>query len=77
MRPGGGEDQMDIHFNDTRPAGASAATLFEVITDYSSYPQVQPGIDNPPRQNAATPRPEPGRGERGPAPLRTAVPPPA
>jgi ribosome-associated toxin RatA of RatAB toxin-antitoxin module len=29
---------MDIHFNDTRPAGAPAATLFEVITDYPAYP---------------------------------------
>jgi hypothetical protein len=25
---------MNIHFNNTRPANAPAATLFEVITDY-------------------------------------------
>ena len=30
---------MEIHFNDTRPANASAATLFEVITDYAGYPR--------------------------------------
>ncbi|HEX3266504.1 MAG TPA: SRPBCC family protein [Gaiellaceae bacterium] len=29
---------MNIHFNDTRPAEASAETLFDVITDYSNYP---------------------------------------
>jgi ribosome-associated toxin RatA of RatAB toxin-antitoxin module len=30
---------MKIHFNDTRPAHASAATLFDVITDYADYPR--------------------------------------
>jgi ribosome-associated toxin RatA of RatAB toxin-antitoxin module len=34
----GEENQMDIHFNNTRPADAPAATLFEVITDYPAYP---------------------------------------
>ena len=29
---------MEIHFNDTRPANASTATLFEVLTDYVNYP---------------------------------------
>jgi ribosome-associated toxin RatA of RatAB toxin-antitoxin module len=29
---------MTIHFNDTRPADAPAATLWEVLTDYSRYP---------------------------------------
>ena len=33
-----GEDQMNVHFNDTRSADAPAGTLFEVITDYPSYP---------------------------------------
>jgi ribosome-associated toxin RatA of RatAB toxin-antitoxin module len=35
---------MDIHFNDTRPAGASAATLFDVITDYPRYPDFNPAL---------------------------------
>jgi ribosome-associated toxin RatA of RatAB toxin-antitoxin module len=35
---------MNIHFNDTRPANASAATLWEVITDYSSYPKFNSAI---------------------------------
>jgi len=35
---------MLIHFNDTRPAGASAATLFEVITDYPAYPRFNPAV---------------------------------
>jgi ribosome-associated toxin RatA of RatAB toxin-antitoxin module len=29
---------MNIHFNDTQPAQASAEMLFEVITDYGHYP---------------------------------------
>jgi ribosome-associated toxin RatA of RatAB toxin-antitoxin module len=38
--------EMDIHFNDTRPANASAATLWEVITDYTSYPTFNSAIIN-------------------------------
>lgn len=30
---------MNIHFNDTQSADASAETLFDVITDYANYPQ--------------------------------------
>jgi ribosome-associated toxin RatA of RatAB toxin-antitoxin module len=30
---------MNIHFNDTQPADASAETLFDVITDYTNYPR--------------------------------------
>jgi ribosome-associated toxin RatA of RatAB toxin-antitoxin module len=30
---------MNIHFNDTQPAAASADTLFDVITDYGHYPR--------------------------------------
>jgi ribosome-associated toxin RatA of RatAB toxin-antitoxin module len=30
---------MNIHFNDSRPAGASAETLYAVITDYAAYPR--------------------------------------
>jgi Polyketide cyclase / dehydrase and lipid transport len=30
---------MNIHFNDTQSAEASAETLFEVITDYTNYPR--------------------------------------
>ncbi len=37
---------MDIHFNDTRPANASAATLFEVITDYARYPSFNKAVTN-------------------------------
>ena len=37
---------MDIHFNDTRPANASAATLFEVLTDYLSYPSFNKAVTN-------------------------------
>lgn len=37
---------MNIHFNDTRPANASAATLFEVITDYPSYPGFNSAVTN-------------------------------
>jgi ribosome-associated toxin RatA of RatAB toxin-antitoxin module len=39
-----GQDPMDIHFNDTQPAGAPAGTLFEVITDYASYPGFNPAL---------------------------------
>ena len=35
---------MDIHFNDTRMADAPAATLFDVITDYVSYPKFNPAL---------------------------------
>ena len=35
---------MDIHFNDSRPADASAETLFDVITDYASYPRFNSAI---------------------------------
>jgi ribosome-associated toxin RatA of RatAB toxin-antitoxin module len=35
---------MNIHFNETRPANASAATLWEVITDYPSYPTFNAAI---------------------------------
>jgi len=35
---------MDIHFNDTQPADAPAGTLFEVITDYASYPSFNPAL---------------------------------
>jgi ribosome-associated toxin RatA of RatAB toxin-antitoxin module len=37
---------MNIHFNDTRSANASAATLWEVITDYSSYPKFNSAVIN-------------------------------
>jgi Polyketide cyclase / dehydrase and lipid transport len=30
---------MNIHFNETKPADASAETLFDVITDYANYPR--------------------------------------
>jgi ribosome-associated toxin RatA of RatAB toxin-antitoxin module len=30
---------MNIHFNDTQSADASAETLFDVITDYANYPR--------------------------------------
>jgi ribosome-associated toxin RatA of RatAB toxin-antitoxin module len=30
---------MNIHFNDTRPANASAETLFDTLTDYANYPK--------------------------------------
>jgi ribosome-associated toxin RatA of RatAB toxin-antitoxin module len=43
-RPHQGQDRMSIHFNDTRPAGASAATLFDVITDYTAYPSFNPAL---------------------------------
>ena len=37
---------MDIRFNDTQPANASAQTLFEVITDYTHYPNFNPSATN-------------------------------
>jgi len=37
---------MRIHFNDSRPANASAATLFEVITDYATYPRFNSAVVN-------------------------------
>jgi ribosome-associated toxin RatA of RatAB toxin-antitoxin module len=37
---------MEIHFNDTRPANASAATLFEVLTDYVNYPTFNKAVTN-------------------------------
>src|SRR5262245_19821194 len=39
-------DTMQIHFNDTRPANASAATLFEVLTDYAAYPRFNSAVTN-------------------------------
>ena len=35
---------MDIHFNDTQPANASAETLFDVITDYPDYPRFNSAV---------------------------------
>ncbi len=35
---------MQIHFNDTQPAGASAETLYGVITDYASYPRFNSSV---------------------------------
>jgi ribosome-associated toxin RatA of RatAB toxin-antitoxin module len=37
---------MNVHFNDTRPANASAETLFEVITDYANYPSFNSALIN-------------------------------
>ena len=37
---------MNIHFNDTRPAEAPAATLWEVITDYADYPRFNSAVIN-------------------------------
>jgi ribosome-associated toxin RatA of RatAB toxin-antitoxin module len=37
---------MDIHFNDTRSAAASARTLFDVVTDYSHYPDFNRALIN-------------------------------
>jgi ribosome-associated toxin RatA of RatAB toxin-antitoxin module len=37
---------MDIHFNDTRPAAASAETLFDVVTDYTNYPDFNSALIN-------------------------------
>jgi ribosome-associated toxin RatA of RatAB toxin-antitoxin module len=35
---------MNIHFDHTEPAEASAGTLFEVITDYAGYPRFNPAV---------------------------------
>jgi ribosome-associated toxin RatA of RatAB toxin-antitoxin module len=35
---------VNIHFNDTRPADAPAATLLDVITDYAAYPKFNPAL---------------------------------
>ena len=35
---------MNIHFDDTQPADAPADTLFDVITDYASYPNFNPAL---------------------------------
>jgi ribosome-associated toxin RatA of RatAB toxin-antitoxin module len=40
------EDAMEIHFNDTQSADASAKTLFEVITDYANYPRFNSALIN-------------------------------
>jgi hypothetical protein len=37
---------MDVRFNDTRAANASAAKLWEVVTDYASYPTFNSAIIN-------------------------------
>jgi hypothetical protein len=37
---------MDVHFNDTRAANASPAKLWEVVTDYASYPTFKSAIIN-------------------------------
>jgi hypothetical protein len=37
---------MNLHFNDTRPANASAVTLFEVVTDYPAYPSFNSAVTN-------------------------------
>jgi ribosome-associated toxin RatA of RatAB toxin-antitoxin module len=37
---------MEIHFNDTRPADASAQTLFDVVTDYANYPDFNSALIN-------------------------------
>ena len=44
---------MDIHFNDTQPANASAETLFDVLTDYPDYPTFNSAIGCP--EYSATP----------------------
>ena len=35
---------MNIHFNHTEPVEAPAAVLFDVITDYTSYPSFNPAL---------------------------------
>jgi ribosome-associated toxin RatA of RatAB toxin-antitoxin module len=35
---------MEIHFNDSTTAEASAETLFDVITDYANYPRFNPAL---------------------------------
>lgn len=37
---------MDIHFNHTAPANASADTLWEVLTDYTNYPSFNSAVIN-------------------------------
>jgi ribosome-associated toxin RatA of RatAB toxin-antitoxin module len=37
---------VNIHFNDSRSANAPAATLFEVITDYTNYPSFNSAVTN-------------------------------
>jgi ribosome-associated toxin RatA of RatAB toxin-antitoxin module len=37
---------MNIDFNDTRPANASAATLLEVVTDDPAYPSFNSAVTN-------------------------------
>jgi ribosome-associated toxin RatA of RatAB toxin-antitoxin module len=37
---------MDIHFNHTEPVEASAETLFDVLTDYASYPSFNSALIN-------------------------------
>ena len=37
---------MNIHFNDTQSADASAETLFGVITDYANYPRFNSALIN-------------------------------
>jgi ribosome-associated toxin RatA of RatAB toxin-antitoxin module len=37
---------MDVHFNDRRPAAAPAKTLFDVVTDYASYPEFNSALIN-------------------------------
>jgi ribosome-associated toxin RatA of RatAB toxin-antitoxin module len=37
---------MDVHFNDSRPAHAPAAKLWEVLTDYAGYPEFNSAIVN-------------------------------
>lgn len=37
---------MDIHFKDIQYANAPADKLFEVITDYSSYPRFNPAVES-------------------------------
>ena len=35
---------MNIHFNHSEPVNAPAETLFDVITDYASYPSFNAGL---------------------------------
>ena len=37
---------MEIHFNDTRQAAASAETLFDVVTDYANYPDFNSALNH-------------------------------
>jgi Polyketide cyclase / dehydrase and lipid transport len=61
---------MDIHFNDTRPAGAPAATLFDVITDYPRYPDFNPALIHVTVISKTTPAPSSSRTATGCAPMR-------